>query len=772
MWTKLFRKRKLQTVMIFLVVLLCTTLLNGSMTVLTSLGKPYKELKEECNPADLSVYMYTYDENVINQYKDRFRELEEVESIADVKYLSIDDEVYVGDKKITAFLHLDKYNNNAYKKLRYVDGSKDIDKDLKENTCFIPACIQNEFNLKVGDTLSIKNSKKELNYKIAGVIAEPYSTSTAFDASIFVNDLPEGFTNVKTIMKVFAKDGYTGEDIQAAYQKINKGVFLGIVESVDEVIDGGLIAINIVSALFLAIGIIMLVVSGLIINFMIRHTMVADAKSIAVYKTIGYTNSTILKMYLTFYFMITIVASILGIFCSRILADKVLGGVFANLGQSKEINVFYTGIWCILAVLGFVLLIVFAVIYKTKNIKPVYALNGLKNSNTRKKKHYSGKGNSNFSPIGIALRNIRRDKKGIIGILITISVTIFAVNFGIISLDVAYSQKDNNNYWIGVDASDVIINMTDSKDYDEIKNIVEKDKRVKKYYNASMGERVMFDWDKKGSAPAISAFVYEDYNKLELPMVEGRNPENSKEIAIGTRVADEQKKEVGDYIECYVGQGTKLKLLVVGIFQTYYQLGDSCRIRSDVYTDNNLEFGYNMCSIYLKDNDEREAFIDDLSKVVGNKGEVIPRTEAFSSIMNMIIEPQMQGIPPVIILAFFIGAINIFCIVMLKNVANEKNNGIYKSIGYSTADLIKANLYYVGIIAVISIAVAVPLCIAMYPSIMKATLSMFGFRAYPITINVIHMIIGNSCALIVFVVSTLVSSRSLYRIDVRDLVIE
>ena len=67
---------------------------------------------------------------------------------------------------------------------------------------------------------------------------------------------------------------------------------------------------------------------------------------------------------------------------------------------------------------------------------------------------------------------------------------------------------------------------------------------------------------------------------------------------------------------------------------------------------------------------------------------------------------------------------------------------------------------------------AVPLCIAMYPSIMKATLSMFGFRAYPITINVIHMIIGNSCALIVFVVSTLVSSRSLYRIDVRDLVIE
>ena len=163
MWTKLFRKRKLQTVMIFLVVLLCTTLLNGSMTVLTSLGKPYKELKEECNPADLSVYMYTYDENVINQYKDRFRELEEVESIADVKYLSIDDEVYVGEKKITAFLHLDKYNNNAFKKLRYVDGSKDIDKDLKDNTCFIPACIQNEFNLKVGDTLSINNSKKELN---------------------------------------------------------------------------------------------------------------------------------------------------------------------------------------------------------------------------------------------------------------------------------------------------------------------------------------------------------------------------------------------------------------------------------------------------------------------------------------------------------------------------------------------------------------------------------------------------------------------------------
>lgn len=771
MWTKLFRKRKLQTIMIFFVVLLCTTLLNGAMTILTSLNKPFEQLRQECKPADLVIYMYSGLKEDADIYKAKFEELSNVEKVVESPYVYIDDEMYVGDTKISAYLDLVEYDKEVYRKLRYVDGSTDIEKELANGKCYVPACVKNEYDLKVGDTFTIKSSKGDICYSIAGFIVEPYSTSNAFDANILVGKLPKELTKVQYNIKIFAADGFNGDDVKRAYQDENSGIFPGYIKSINDVVGNSLIAINIVSAAFLTIGIIMLIVSGLIINFMIRHAMISDAKSIAVYKTIGYTTKNILGMYMLFYFIVVTVASVLGVFASKLLASCVLGNLFANLGQPKDINVFYTGWISILAVIVFVLLIVFCVIIKTKNVKPVYALNGLTNSNT-KKHRYSGKSGISFSPVAIAFRNIRRDKKGVLGILITIIVTIFAVNFGIISLDVAFLQKENNDYWIGIDASDVVVNITDKDNYKAVEDAISDDDRVLKYYNISQDERILFDWDKYDSTPTVSAFIYDDYTKVDLPIVEGRNPENANEIAIGSLVADEQGKEVGDYIECYIGYKKKVNLLVTGIFQTYYQMGDACRLSSATYTNNDISFNYNMCSIYLKEDVDKDEFIADMSSKLGNKGEVIPRTEAFSSIMNLIVVPQKQGIPPVIVLAFIIGAINIFCIVMLKNAANKKNNEIYKSIGYSTGDLILSNLIYVGVIAIVSVAIAVPLNIATYPSIMQLALSVFGFRAYPMTVMPSHLIIGNVSAIVLFILSTLISSWSLKKIDVRDLVIE
>lgn len=771
MWSKLFRKRKSQTVMIFLVVLLCTTLLNGAMTILTSLNEPYDELKEECHPADLEVFIYSNEKSVVDSYKEKFQDMKEVEKIVETPYVYIEDEIYVGDKKIKAYMDLITYSSEIYKDIRLVEGSTDVEEAMDAGKCFIPACVKNEYHLNVGDVLDIQNPEGVISYEIAGVFAEPYSTSTAFDSAVLVKKLPSQIKKTQYILKMYAQDGYTGDDIKAAYQKENTGIFPGFLSTVDGMIANGLIAVHIVSALFLAIGIIMLVVSGLIINFMVRHAMISDAKSIAVYKTIGYTTGTILQMYLMFYLVIAAAASVIGVFTSKILAGLVLNGLFVNLGQASEIHVFKTGIWCALGVIVFILLIVYSVIRKTKNVKPVYALNGLKTSNT-KKKHYHGKTNISFSPFGIAWRNIVRDKKGVIGILITVAVTIFSVNFGIISLDVAFSQKNNNDYWIGVDPSDVIVNVSDSQVYKEVEQIVKSDNGVDSYFNVVQNQRVLLDWDRIDVTPSISAFVYEDYDKVTLPLTEGRNPRNEKEIAIGTVVAREQGKEVGDYLTCYLDQDTKVNLLITGLFQTYYQMGDACRLCQSAYEKNNVELGCNMCSIYLKDGVEKDTFMDELSEKLGNRGEVIPRTEEHASIMNMIVNPQIQGIPPVIALAFIIGAMNIFCIVVLKNATNEKNNGIYKSIGYSTSDLMLSNLFYVGMIAVCAIAVAVPISIVTYPSIMKVALGMFGFRSYPMTVHVAHLILGNGCAFVLFLVSALLSSRSIRKIDVRDLVIE
>ncbi len=59
MWTKKFRKRKIQSLLIFLVVTMCMTLIAGSAVILTSLTGVYEKLVDETGAPDVKVYSRT-----------------------------------------------------------------------------------------------------------------------------------------------------------------------------------------------------------------------------------------------------------------------------------------------------------------------------------------------------------------------------------------------------------------------------------------------------------------------------------------------------------------------------------------------------------------------------------------------------------------------------------------------------------------------------------------------------------------------------------------
>jgi putative ABC transport system permease protein len=396
----------------------------------------------------------------------------------------------------------------------------------------------------------------------------------------------------------------------------------------------------------------------------------------------------------------------------------------------------------------------------------------MSNTNSKKKEKYKGNSKIQFSALGIALRTIARDKKSAISIAITAIVTIFSVNFAVISLDVANTMKEDNDYWLGIDKCDVMIGVTDSAQYEAIQKVIEEDDRVDYYLPNNLDCRVTLSWKKGINITVMSGSVYDNFSKTNIPIITGRNPDAGNEIAISSIVADELNKEVGDYIEVYLNGEKRVNLLITGIFQTYYDMGKACRMTTAVYSENNYNFNYNNFSIYLKEHKDMEKFMKDMKGKIGGGGNVIARTEQFSSIMDMIVKPQKNYIPPVVVLVLLVGGINIFCIVLLKNANSEKINGIYKCIGYSTQHLVLSNLYYVGIVAVASIIVAVPLIIIFYPRIMKLCLAMFGFIKYPVNYNFWHIAITNLVILIVFIISTLISSRSLRKVSVKNLVQE
>ena len=187
--------------------------------------------------------------------------------------------------------------------------------------------------------------------------------------------------------------------------------------------------------------------------------------------------------------------------------------------------------------------------------------------------------------------------------------------------------------------------------------------------------------------------------------------------------------------------------------------------RNDIFTNHYF-------SIFLKDGVDVKSELQAIKEQIGGNGNAMPRTEMYGSIMSMIMNPQQKALPAVTILVMVTGGVNIFCIVLLKNGKNLRNNGIYKSIGYSTRHLVLSNVWYVGILAFGSVCVAVPLVFASYSHIMKLSLSMFGLLEYRVQYNEIHMIGINILIILAFIVSTVASSGSLYRANIKDLVQE
>lgn len=770
MWRKNFRTRKFQTILIFLVIMLSSALLTGSASILIGLDKPLYELAKQSNSAT-AIFYSDMEVLELEEHRIKFQELAEVKQAEMVKYHPVTEEVHGNGKKIEAFLKLTEYKESVFSDIVYLEGDRTATINLKDDECIIPACISSSYQLHIGDSITLHNSINS-SYKIVGVYTNLYSISNAFDSDILINQLKEDSFTTKNMLYLYGKEGVTGKNIETAYRNHNNGILYGTLITLEMRISSNLLAGNVIGGVLLAIGAIMLIVSILIIQFMIRHAMLMDINKIAVYKVIGYSSFDILLIYLMFYFVIVTVACMLGIACSVLLSNQVLHIIYENVGNTRRNSVLLPGVVCYSMVISLALLITFHIVRKYERKKPAVTLSGHSIQGIKKQKSYKGNSSLPFSPTGIALRTIIRDKKSVVGILITCMVTIFAINFAVISLDVANSMKENNDYWLGIDKSNVVINISGNEDATEIYEILDRDTRVNHYLRSSYGNDINLKWDENTKLTSLDGFLYESFDVADLPVIQGRNPSNANEIAISTKVAAENNKTIGDYMEVYLGGKTRVWLLITGIYQTYYQLGEICRLKTDAYLQAGQPFRFNNISIYLKDSKTQNEFIHDITKQIGTKGIVIPRTKQFENIMELIIEPQKKILPPMIVLVILLGCMNLFCIVLLKNASQFKINGIYKSIGYSTTHLLFTNLNYIGVLGVVSMIISVPSVIISYPYIMTKCLSMFGFLEYPVSYQWHHIFMTNLGIVLVFLCSTLLSSKSLYKVNVRALIQE
>ena len=140
--------------------------------------------------------------------------------------------------------------------------------------------------------------------------------------------------------------------------------------------------------------------------------------------------------------------------------------------------------------------------------------------------------------------------------------------------------------------------------------------------------------------------------------------------------------------------------------------------------------------------------------------------------MKMICDPQEAAISPLVYITAIIGSVNLFYIIYANNAKKRKTYAIYKSIGYPATKLVLINCIYVGIIGMISIGAAILSVIYIFPQVMILSMSAFGFAEYKLEFYPSLFIYVNSIMMIIFRITTIVSSKDLMKNQLNEIVNE
>lgn len=219
LWIKQFRSKKLQSVMIFMIIGLCALLMSGSLIILTSLKKPYQDLYAETKAADVRIHPNSVTVES-EEWIDKLLDIDGVSAVEEVTKYPVD-ALFVGGEREDAFIDIVEYNPEVYKNTRMLDGSFE---NLENQTCAIPSVIANLYDLEIGDEFSIKIEDTMVTYEVGAIFADVYSISNAFTMDIIVKTLPEQVPYVAKGYLVWLENEYTNLEFLKDYTMGNDGI--------------------------------------------------------------------------------------------------------------------------------------------------------------------------------------------------------------------------------------------------------------------------------------------------------------------------------------------------------------------------------------------------------------------------------------------------------------------------------------------------------------------------------------------------------------------
>ena len=681
-------KKDLGQFISFGIILFTTALiLNIAMVLAFQTGKSYDKIFADLNTSNVDVMIPKIQDNDDLEKKiSDINGVKEVEKNNAISAKAVVKEFRNADFEMnTIFYNMD--NSHDMNKL-------DIKEELREkvdNAIYLPLYVAEFGEYKLGSEITYEIEGKKHTFTVAGIVQEMQYGN--YSGGFMGAYLPENEyqrleksleNNRVTVYSATTKDN---ADSKKVIDKVNNVFDLEKVKILNSKYDNltkesRTMVSNLIIGILIAFAFIILMVSIFLSSFRIKNTIEEDIANMGVQKALGYTSDQIIAAIVFPYTLVSIIASIMGILISGIIIPILIKVIELQAGFNVDVGLnFKSSFLTFVVICAFVAIVTYFSARKIKRIQTINAIRGIKEVKSANKNHLPiDKTKGNIQIILMLKQGIASLRQNIFVFMVVFAMTIL-ISFGGVLYYNVIVEPDNFINSISEESPSVIVKTLEGKN-EFMKEKLEDENRVKKVLKYDINSV-------KIGSDSIPTFICEDYGKVTNDLCyKGRNPHKANEVAIGNSVAMENDYKIGDRIKVEYNE-EKVSFNIVGILQSVNYQGNLLELTEEGFKKLDYDYGMESIYVYLEDEKKTGSFVEEIKDSYDE--EVTQVINYYKNVSNARVM-YTQIIEAIILIIAIISIIVVFLIlyVTIKSmIVNRKQElGIYKSIGYSSKQLI------------------------------------------------------------------------------------
>ncbi|MHC1685290.1 MAG: FtsX-like permease family protein [Clostridiaceae bacterium] len=571
-----FIRKKVVTLVVFVFTTMAVILGASATNIMANLIQSMSKLQKQAVPSDITqMHSGVYDQAAIDKFtKEQSNNIEMQETMA---LINIDgSNVYYDKSKTMAGTVQDISFVVQNKKFDFILDLNNEKLNIKKGKVAVPIYFMEQYNLKIGDTITIKAKGDQKEFVISDYARDYEMNSSLTSSKRFVINLEDYDEMLKKqagkleyLIEFKIKENGDSQAVQTAY--IEEGLpSNGPTVGAKIFLVFNAMSDAIVAMVIILISILLIIIASLCIRLTFLATIDEDLREIGVMKAIGISKKDIKKVYLNKYRVMALVAGVIGYLLSFIVVNLFNGNMRLYISSDLSGNLKY-GLSLVAPLFVYLVIVMYCkkVLKRIDKISTVEALRSdIMEGGKNRRYSFPLLKNKFFSTnIYMGLRDVWKRFR-----LYRLLIFIFVVCTFIINLPLnmynTISSPEFSTY-MGIGKSDMRIDLrrtdTITEDFNKLQQELKNDSDIKKY-----AAYITCSYQVKNAEDTWDYINIEtgDFTVFPLSYLEGRAPKSEGEISLSyaNASADGLKKKVGDEVVVRVA-GTEKTMKVCGIYQ-------------------------------------------------------------------------------------------------------------------------------------------------------------------------------------------------------------